>query len=185
MVAMMTLLFRDYTKGIIEALLFVATDAISLANICRIAEIETADALELLTELQKEYQMESRGLQLQKLAAGWQLTTKPKFAPYVERLYKRKTTAAISQAALETLAIVAYRQPVSRAELELIRGVNSDSSLNTLLERELIEEKGRRNAPGRPVLYGTTKMFLKHFGFREISELPALDNLCSQKEVKR
>lgn len=176
----MTVLFRDYTKSVIEVLLFVSPDPITLSNICRITEIEESVASDLLHELQREYQQRNRGLLVLELAGGWQLATKPEFAPYIERLYKRQANTTISRAALETLAIVAYRQPITRAELEMIRGVRSDSSVSTLIERGLIEEKGRRDAPGRPVLYGTTKEFLKHFGFKDISDLPDLENFLEK-----
>ncbi|MBM7854681.1 segregation and condensation protein B [Desulfohalotomaculum tongense] len=178
----MTVLFRDHAKSVIEVLLFVTPEPISLASICRIAELEEEDALQLLSELQQEYRRSSRGLQVVEMAGGWQLTTKPEFASYVERLYKKQSSTTLSRAALETLAIIAYRQPVTRAELEMIRGVKSDSSLNTLLERGLVEEKGRREAPGKPVLYGTTSVFLAHFGLKDISELPDLDSFIQEAE---
>ncbi len=178
----MAVMFRNHTKSIIEVLLFATPEPLPLANICRLAEIETEDALELLKELQQDYQKNSHGLQVVELAGGWQMATKPEFAPYIERLYKKQNSSSISRAALETLAIIAYRQPVTRAELDLIRGVKSDSSLNTLLERGLVEEKGRRDAPGRPVLYGTTDAFLKHFGFKDLSELPDLDQFIADTE---
>ncbi|WP_031515201.1 SMC-Scp complex subunit ScpB [Desulfofalx alkaliphila] len=180
----MTVLFRDYSKSVIEALLFVTPEPLSLAKICQLAELEEAVAIELIKELQGEYRRANRGLQVVELAGGWQLATKPEFAPYIERLYKRRSNTTLTRAALETLAIIAYRQPVTRVELELIRGVNSDSSLNTLLERGLIEEKGRREAPGRPVLYGTTDTFLKHFGFKDLSELPDLENFLEEIKEK-
>ncbi|MTI79360.1 MAG: SMC-Scp complex subunit ScpB [Firmicutes bacterium] len=178
----MTVLFREHTKSVIEVLLFVAPEPLPLESICRIAEVEEQDTLNLLVELQQEYQRNNRGIQVVELDGGWQLATKPEFSSYVERLYKRQTSTTLSRAALETLAIIAYRQPITRAELEMIRGVKSDSSLNTLLERGLVEEKGRRDAPGKPVLYGTTAVFLKHFGLKNLSELPDLDSFMQEAE---
>ncbi len=178
----MTVMFREHIKSAIEVLLFVTPEPLPVADICRLVEIEEADALELLQELRQDYQKSNRGLQVVELSGGWQLATKPEFAPYVERLYKKQSSSTLSRAALETLAIIAYRQPITKAELELIRGVKPDSSLNTLLERGLIEEKGRRDGPGRPVLYGTTTEFLKHFGFKDLSELPDLDQFTEEVE---
>jgi segregation and condensation protein B len=178
----MTVLFRDHTKSVIEVLLFVTPEPLPLANICRITEISEQDALEILQELAKDYQRTNRGLQVIEMAGGWQLATRPEFASYVERLYKKQSSNTLSRAALESLAIIAYRQPVTKAELELIRGVKSDSSISTLVERGLVEEKGRREGPGRPVLYGTTTDFLKHFGLKDISQLPDLDNFMDEAE---
>ncbi|MEG6616277.1 SMC-Scp complex subunit ScpB [Peptococcaceae bacterium 1198_IL3148] len=178
----MTVLFRDNTKSVIEVLLFVTPEPLPVATICRIAEIEEQDALDILQELARDYQQANKGLQVIEMAGGWQLATRPEFASYVERLYKKQTSSTLSRAALESLAIIAYRQPITKAELELIRGVKSDSSINTLQERGLVEEKGRRDGPGRPVLYGTTTEFLKHFGLKDISQLPDLDSFMIEAE---
>ncbi|MBO8137908.1 MAG: SMC-Scp complex subunit ScpB [Desulfotomaculum sp.] len=178
----MTVLFREHVKSVIEVLLFVSPEPLALDKICRVAEVEEEDAKEILLSLQREYKRSSRGLQIIEMAEGWQITTKREFAPYVEKLYKKNSSSTLSRAALETLAIIAYRQPVTRAELEMIRGVKSDSSLNTLVERGLVEEKGRRDAPGKPVLYGTTNAFLRHFGLKDLSELPDLDSFIQEAE---
>lgn len=174
-------MFREHAKSVIEVLLFVAPEPLPLAEICRIAELEQLDAQALLQELQQQYQRQG-GLQIIEVAGGWQLTTKPSFAPYVERLYKKTTSQTLSRAALETLAIIAYRQPVTKAELELIRGVKCDSSINTLVERGLVAEQGRRESPGRPVLYGTTDEFLRCFGLKDLAELPDLNDFMVEAE---
>ncbi|AEF94875.1 chromosome segregation and condensation protein, ScpB [Desulfotomaculum nigrificans CO-1-SRB] len=172
----MPVLFREQAKSALEVLLFVASEPLTVQTLARIVEIDLADAEELLKELAAEYQARSGGLQLVEAAGTWQMCTKGEFAPYVERLYNQRSNHGLSKAAVETLAIIAYRQPITRAELELIRGVKVDSPINTLLERNLIEEKGRREGPGRPVLYGTTKEFLKYFGLKDLSQLPPLDD---------
>ena len=131
----------------------------------------------LLAELDREYQEPRRGIRLCFVAGGYQFMTKAAFAPYLEAFQRPKVSSGLSQAALETLAIVAYRQPVTKVEIEDIRGVRSDSSVNTLLERELIEEKGRQDAPGRPILLGTTQRFLECFGLADLSDLPPLPSM--------
>ncbi|RYD05981.1 Segregation and condensation protein B [Desulforamulus aquiferis] len=156
-------------------MLFVSSEPLSVQVLAKIVEVEAEDAVELLQELAVEYTARPGGLKLIEVAETWQMCTKPEFAPYVERLYKQRGGSGLSRAAVETLAIIAYRQPVTRAELELIRGVKVDSPINTLLERNLIEEKGRREGPGRPVLYGTTLEFLKYFGLKDLSQLPPLE----------
>jgi segregation and condensation protein B len=126
---------------------------------------------ELVAELSRGY--EGRGLQLIKVAGGWKLCTRPQYAPFISRMHE-PTRVRLSRAALETLAIIAYRQPITRPEMEAIRGVNVDGVISTLLNYSLIEEKGRKEAPGRPMLYGTTTDFLSHFGLNSVEDLPAL-----------
>lgn len=171
----MAVLFKDQTKAALEALLFVASEPLTLQALARLVEADLADTVELLRELSADYEARSGGLKLVEAADTWQMCTKPETAPYIERLYRRSGTG-LSRAAVETLAIIAYRQPITKSELELIRGVKVDSPINTLLERNLVEEKGRREGPGRPVLYGTTLDFLKYFGLRDLNELPSLED---------
>jgi len=171
----LAVLFRDQTKAALEALLFVASEPLSVQTMARITEVDAADALELLRELAGDYERRPGGLKLVEAADTWQMCTRPEYAPYIERLY-RKSGTGLSRAAVETLAIIAYRQPITKTEIELIRGVKVDSPISTLLERNLIEEKGRREGPGRPVLYGTTLDFLKYFGLKDLSDLPPLED---------
>ncbi|AEG61184.1 SMC-Scp complex subunit ScpB [Desulforamulus ruminis] len=171
----MTVLFRDQVKAALEVMLFVASEPLTVQTLARIAEVEPADAEELLQELAAEYAGRPGGLKLAEVAGTWQMCTRSEYAPYVERLYRQRGSTGLSQAGVETLAIIAYRQPITRAEIEMIRGVKVDSPINTLLERNLIEEKGRREGPGRAVLYGTTLEFLKYFGLKDISQLPSLE----------
>lgn len=178
----MAVLFKDQTKAALEALLFVASDPLTVQALARITEIDVADAVELLQEMAQEYEARPGGLKIVEAADTWQMCTRPECAPYIERLY-RKSGTGLSRAAIETLAIIAYRQPITRSEVELIRGVKVDSPINTLLERVLIEEQGRREGPGRPVLYGTTNEFLRHFGLRDIADLPPLEEFLVEGEA--
>lgn len=161
--------------ALIEALLFVSGEPLTLAEICAAAELEPDEAKLALQELQAQYEREQRGLQLRMVAGGYQLCTRPEFAPYIERLVGEREKNTLSQAALETLAIIAYRQPITRQEIENIRGVRVNGVLTTLLEKGLIREVGRRESPGRPILYGTTREFLTAFGLRDLDDLPKVD----------
>ncbi|GIX06088.1 MAG: segregation and condensation protein B [Candidatus Poribacteria bacterium] len=165
-------------KRTVEALLFAAGEPISLVQIAEAIEGMTPEiAQQLLEELQREYEAERRGFQLVAVQRGYQLVTRPEYAEAVQRLFTKRVSQRLSQAALETLAIVAYYQPVTRAEIEEIRGVSSESALHSLLERRLITVVGRKEVPGRPLLYATTDEFLHHFGLEDLSALPSLAEL--------
>ncbi len=162
----------------VEALLF-ATDApLSAGDIARLDESwdeERAEAL--VAELKAEYERESRAFDIFEIAGGYQLLTRPEFSVVLERFDTVPAPSRLSAPALETLAIIAYRQPVGRAEVEEIRGVGAGGVLKTLLERGLIEVVGRGEGLGRPLLYGTTRTFLDHFGFRSLADLPRPEEL--------
>jgi segregation and condensation protein B len=169
---------RMRLKRLIEALLFAAGEPVNIAQITgAIEELGRPDARSLLDELREEYDREERGFQLVEVSNGYQLASRRSYAEWVRRLFTRSVSARMSAASLETLAIVAYRQPVTRADVEEIRGVNSDSALNSLLERKLITIAGRKDVPGRPLLYGTTDAFLTHFGLKDLAELPSPEEL--------
>ncbi len=161
-------------RAVLEALLLATTEPLVPAKAAEVVGVSAERCQRLLEELAEEYRQRESGWELQRVAGGYRLVTRPQFAPYIERLYRRTPAAPLSEAALETLAVIAYRQPVTRAEIEHIRGVNCDSVLNTLLERGLIEEVGRKEAPGRPILYGTSRHFLEHFGLDSPEDLPPL-----------
>ncbi|MDR5694851.1 MAG: SMC-Scp complex subunit ScpB [Armatimonadota bacterium] len=163
---------RKRLKGAVEALLFVSNDPVTTAQLAKVLEIEEDLVEELLAELQEEYS--DRGIQLKAVAGGYQMCTRPEYSEVVKRLLHLDTREPLSQAALETLAIIAYRQPITRAEIEAIRGVRSDHVLEKLLETQLIKVAGRKEAPGRPLLYVTTERFLRYFGLRDLSDLPPL-----------
>jgi segregation and condensation protein B len=151
-----------------------AEDELSPNQFARAREAEVAGALE---QLKVEYIEQERAFQLNEKAEGWQLATDPKYAPWVRQLFPAPKPARLSAPALETLAIIAYRQPITRADVEAVRGVNIDGVLQTLMERGLVKIAGRAEIPGRPLLYETTQFFLDHFGLRTLDELPNVEEL--------
>lgn len=160
-------------KKIIEGLLFMAGDeGLNKRQLADILEIDSEFAADLVYDLQRDLEREERGVQITEVAASFRMTTHPEHAPYFERMAYTPTRAQLSQAALETLSIVAYRQPITRIDIEEIRGVKSDRAIASLVSKDLIEEVGRAEAIGRPILYGTTKAFLDYFGLPSIRELP-------------
>jgi segregation and condensation protein B len=164
-------------KPILESLIFVSETPIRLETLVEVLPESTEEAiLEGIHRIQKEYEEDSRGLELVEVANGYQFRTKPKWADWIHRLKKAKAVK-LSRSALETLAIVAYRQPVIRPEIEEIRGVDSGWVLRTLLEKGLIKMMGRKDIPGRPIVYGTTKGFLELFSLSALSDLPTLKEI--------
>ncbi|MBE1446018.1 SMC-Scp complex subunit ScpB [Paenibacillus sp. OAS669] len=160
-------------KSVIEGLLFVAGDeGLDAKQLAEVLEQNADFIKELVLDLQADFKRSGRGLQIVELAGAYQLTTLPDHAPYLERLAYSPSRSSLSQAALETLAIVAYKQPITRVEIEEIRGVKADRALQTLVAKDLIQEVDRADAPGRPILYGTTKAFLDYFALSSIDELP-------------
>jgi len=173
-------------KGILESLMFAAGDeGLSLKQITAVLEVDEIKANEIVTELQQDYEDdENRGITIVQLAGVYQLATKKEHADYLKKLVESPGTAHLSQAALETLAIVAYKQPITRAEIEEIRGVKTERPLHTLSSRALIKEVGRAEGTGRAILYGTTKEFLDYFGLKNISELPPLPDHIEDDELQ-
>lgn len=162
-------------KGILEALLFVTSDPIPVTRFLALLGAVTKQEVEqALASLRHDYEQEGRGLQLTEVAGGYRIMTKAEFAPWLKRLEKVKAPSKLSRSALESLAIIAYKQPIVRAEVEQIRGVETSGVIRTLLERKLVRIVGRKEEPGRPIMYGTTKFFLEHFGLRDLSQLPPL-----------
>lgn len=160
-------------KLVIESILFVATEPVHVDGLAAILQATTEEVEESLSDLARDY--EQRGVRLQRRGQRVQMVTAPEATDHVRRFLGLELSGKLSPAALETLAIVAYRQPVTRAEIESIRGVNSDSVLRTLINRGLIEEQGRLEQVGRPIIYGTTFEFLQQFGLSSMDELPPLD----------
>jgi segregation and condensation protein B len=160
-------------KSIIEGLLFVSGDeGIDAKQISEVVEQNIDVIIDILNDMKRDFATEQRGMQIIEIAGAYQLTTLPAHAPFFERLAFQPQRGTLSQASLETLAIVAYKQPITRVEIEEIRGVKSDRALHTLTAKELIKEIGRAEAIGRPILYGTTKEFLGYFGLPNIEQLP-------------
>ena len=167
----------------IEAILMVADEPVETHLLAQLLELPPAKIDELCGELASMYDAEDRGFVLVKVAGGYRFQSHPDLAPYVERFVLEGQSARLSSAALETLAIVAYKQPVSRAQVSAIRGVNVDSVMHTLQQRGLIEELARDPGPGLAVLYGTSKMFLERLGLASLDDLPSLGQFVPGAEV--
>lgn len=160
-------------KSIIEGLLFLSgEEGLSVKQLSEITEQTTDLITSALKEMKEDWERQHRGIQIVQIAGNYRLATLPEHAPYFERLAYSPSRSALSQAALETLSIIAYRQPITRVEIEEIRGVKSERAIHTLVNKGLIEEVGRAEAIGRPILYGTTKAFLDYFGLASINDLP-------------
>jgi segregation and condensation protein B len=161
--------------AVLEALLFVSAEPVPVSRLATaIGTVSKAEIEEALKRLEQDLAQDGRGIQLVKLAGGYRLVTKAEYAPWLKRLDKAKAVQKLSRSALESLAIIAYKQPLVRAEIEEIRGVETSGVLRTLLERKLVRIVGRKEVPGRPIMYGTTKFFLEHFGLQDITQLPPL-----------
>ena len=174
-------------KKIIEALLFTSDQPISLATFKTVLgeHSKDVDIKALIGEIEQEYAAQNSPFEVRFIAGGWQFSTKKEFAPWIKKLYRGRTTLRLSNSALETLSIVAYKQPVTRSDIEEIRGVESIGVLDTLLERRLIKIVGRKEVLGRPMLYGTTQEFLRHFGLSHLSELPSLEEFVKEEAAQQ
>lgn len=162
-------------KAILEAVLFVSSEPVPTARLVSIlGTVKKPDVEQALAQLKRDLEQDGRGVQLVQVAGGYRLMTKPDYAPWIKKLEKAKTMQKLSRSALESLAIIAYKQPLVRSEIEQIRGVETLGVLRTLLERKLVRIVGRKEVPGRPIMYGTTKFFLEHFGLQDLSQLPPL-----------
>lgn len=165
---------REESKNIIEALLFVSDKPVSIDVLKDVVtNIEPTEVRSIMEDLNKEYAATNRSFSIKEIAGGFQMLTDPIYSRWIAALYK-KGPDKLTGPSLETLAIIAYKQPITRTDIEAIRGVNVDGVLRTLEERNLVRSKGRMDAPGRPILYGTTNEFLQHFGLRSLEELPKL-----------
>ena len=169
-------------KGRIEAILFVAGEAVRLDELARALNLPVGQVEKALEELKNEYDYEQRGFCLKRFGRQVQLATRALYAGDVVRLLQPVQKQSLSQAAMETLAVVAYRQPVTKAEVEEIRGVKCDYSIHSLTVKNLIQEVGRKDTLGRPILYGTTEEFLSHFGLTTLDDLPPLPDAPVEDE---
>ncbi len=168
---------EEELRAVIEAALFVAEDSLSGAEIAEILPVDGNRVLEVIEELKEEYEREGRGVQLVKLSGGYKMTTREEHYQILKKLFGRRTLQRISDSALETLVIIAYYQPVTRAEVESVRGVNSQSVIKTLLEKGFVKISGRRDEIGRPMEYKTTDKFLDYFGLNTLNDLPDEDEV--------
>jgi len=169
-------------KSIIESILFIAGEPLTIDALKDIVELGSPEIERLINELISEYSLKNSGLFIVEVAGGLQMVTNPASAPWIKKLLATAVPTRLSQQSLETLAIIAYKQPIIKAEIEAIRGVNSDGVVKTLLERRLLKILGRKEVPGRPLMYGTTKEFLQSFGLKDLSELPTLKEFQEMEE---
>ncbi|MCD6527352.1 MAG: SMC-Scp complex subunit ScpB [Desulfuromonas sp.] len=169
-------------KGRLEAVLFSSDEPLRLERLQSIFEVDLPQLKDALQELLIDYAQPGRGVVLQEIAGGFQIRTRSEYAPWIVKLNRNRTTR-LSKAATETLAIIAYRQPVTRAELEYLRGVDSGGIVRTLMDRQLVKIVGKKDVPGRPLLYGTSRHFLEFFGLKDLSELPNLHEFADPDEV--
>lgn len=170
-------------KGALEALLFVSDEPVGTIALSDMLEVDPADVESALVDIRSQLEAENRGIQLREVAGGWRLYTHPAFHELIERYVLSWDTRRLSQAALETLAVVAYGQPVTRSDVASIRGVNSDSSINSLVEKGLVREAGAADTAGTPTLYATTRVFLEKFGLRSTADLPDLQQFAPDEET--
>lgn len=169
---------RDESRQAIHALLFVSDRPVSADRLAEaLGDVDKEVVVNLLEELRDELQNGDSPYQLREIAGGYQLVTSPRFAPYIRRMLQIKKSNKLSRSALETLAIIAYKQPVTRAEVESVRGVSVAYAFDTLQEKRLIKVAGVAEVPGRPKLYRTTEEFLVHFGIKSLKELPSMDEI--------
>lgn len=159
----------------IEGILFAAGEPVKTAKLAAVLETDIETVEEAVKILKYNYDAELRGLMIIEIDGGYQLCSRPEYYAYIQEILGEQRRQALSNAAMEALAIIAYKQPITRGQVEYIRGVNSDGAINRLVERDLIEEKGRLDAPGRPILYGTTQNFLRCFGLKNPQDLPEVD----------
>ncbi len=163
-------------KSIVEALIFVADEPINAKTIADVIDVDREAVEKAIAGLVEEYDARASGLQLREIAGGWQIATRPEHHENVRAYLKSKPSAKLSLASLETLAVIAYKQPVTVPEILEIRGVQSPSAIKTLLDKRLIVAKGRKETVGRPMMYGTSKEFLIQFGLKDLSELPSVED---------
>lgn len=172
-------------KKVMEALLFITEQPVPLKAFEELfAQAFPAAALQaLIEELALEYRMRGSALELREIAGGWQFSSRPEFSPWIRKLFKDRLTYRLSASAMETLSIIAYKQPITRSEIEEIRGVEVSAVLDTLTERRLVRIAGRKETVGRPLLYATTPDFLKSFGLKRLEDLPSIESLVPPSTV--
>lgn len=172
----------DELAGIIEGILFGAGDGVSMTELCRCLDKPAAEVQFAMEILKQDYQSKARGIRLVQIKDSYQLSTKPDYYGYIKEITRHQEKTGLSRAALETLAIIAYRQPVTRLAVDELRGVSSSSAIQRLLDRGLICDGGRLEAPGRPILYKTTNAFLKTMGFSSLKEIPEFEIFSQGKQ---
>lgn len=168
-------------KAILEALLFVAGETISAGSLAKVTDIQENEIKSLMNDLMSDYKRRESGLQIVEIADGYQIVTNPDCSLWVKKFKNINQSNKLSQPALETLAIIAYKQPLTKLEIDQLRGVNSDGAVKSLIDKRLIKIVGKKEAPGRPFLYGTTREFLQYFGLKNLSELPPISDFLKDE----
>jgi segregation and condensation protein B len=177
---------EDNIKSVIEALLFASEKPLMLEQIKDVlGGIGSTEIREILSQMQQEFEQANRGVRIIEVAGGFRMVTAPAHSPFLKKFFKEKKVERLSKPALETLAIIAYKQPVTKLEIESFRNVNVDGVINSLLDKSLIRVAGRKKAPGSPFVFATTRQFLEHFGLKSLEELPKMEDFSSlaNKEV--
>lgn len=171
---------QDNIKSVVEALLFVSERPLTIEQVKNVLDnLNPGEIRVILEGLSAEYEQSNRGIRIVEVAGGFQMITAPSFATFLKKFYKGRHAERLSKPALETLAIIAYKQPLTRAEIEFLRDVNVDGVMKSLTDKNLIRISGRKKAPGRPFVYGTTRQFLEHFGLKSLNELPKMEDFSS------
>jgi len=173
-------MIENNIKSAVEAMLFASEKPLLIEQIKKALDnLEANEVRKVLEELKSEYEQANRGIRVAEIAGGFQMITASSFAPFLKKLFKDRHTERLSKPALETLAIIAYKQPLTRMEIELLRNVNVDGVMKSLLDKNLIRISGRKKVPGRPFVFGTTKQFLEYFGLKSLDELPKMEDFSS------
>jgi len=174
-------------KSVLEALLFAIDKPLTIEQARKVLDnLEATEIRKILEELKNEYEQSNRGMRIAEVAGGFQMITASSFATFLKKLFKERHVERLSKPALETLSIIAYKQPVTKLEIESLRNVNVDGVMNSLLDKNLVRISGRKKAPGRPYVFGTTRQFLEYFGLRTLEELPKMkefSNLAAKKDI--
>jgi segregation and condensation protein B len=167
-------------KSVIEGLLFASEKPLTIEQIRDVLDnLDAGSVCSALGELKSEYEQSNRGMRIIEIAGGYQMISAASFAPFLKKLFRDRRTERLSKPALETLAIIAYKQPLTRRQIELLRNVNVDGVMRSLLDKDLIRITGRKKAPGRPIVYGTTRQFLEHFGLNSLEDLPKIEDFSN------
>lgn len=172
---------RHIHKSAIEALLFVAGEPVTISSLVKVIELPEFEIRKLIEELITDYREKQSGILIVEIADGYQMVTNPDFSMWIKKFKNINQSNKLSPPALETLAIIAYKQPITKLEIEQLRGVNSDGAVKSLLDKRLIKIVGKKETPGRPFLYGTTKEFLQYFGLKNLSDLPPINDFLKDE----
>lgn len=168
---------REQAAGIIEGILYISGDPLRIEELSKVLDITVKEVEELIDKMNEDYQSQSRGITISRVGSSVRITTKPEIYPYIEKVFGPKANSQLSKAALETLAIIMFKQPITKTEIEAIRGVNVEKALNSLQEKKLIMEIGRKDTPGRPILYGITDECMDYFGIESIEKFKQTVNI--------